>query len=515
MEVARVTAETISHYVVLSFLFHRHTTPKLSVDSPEFKPLNQNNGDNEANTYSKPEAYGNNYIQPNFYPSYNQEIPPTDQGFAGGYDYYEPQMAQQDGFEQDYLSLGVDNLNIHKQLDNYFYSNQRYQRFAAPYLPLQHHLYTSPPPHISNLNPQLQPYHYFYINEGLREELLEKSEARQRVLPANDPESLSLPQQVHMYHTLYPIGLESERTSKIFGLQTSLYKAIRATDGKHYCLRRIENYRLNNEMSIACVEHWRQIQNAGIVSVREGFTTKAFGDISLVVVYDYHPLAVTLHSKYLSKPDMNHFSGVKEEILWSIICQITSAIKIVHSSNLAVRVIEASKILITGQNRQNDVLEDNLGRELENGRLVRLLCKLGHINERPEFEKDSTWAETGDRYLLKLFRDYVFHQVSENGEPIIDMAHVLSCLNKSSMYHSQLMAIKDQNRPFIEKLLADKVQSLLVQDLPAELNLGTFGRTFGNNFGFTGLPAFGGIHQFGNPYGYNPFGAIPLMINCQ
>ncbi|KAJ3318799.1 hypothetical protein HDV06_007050 [Boothiomyces sp. JEL0866] len=77
------------------------------------------------------------------------------------------------------------------------------------------------------------------------------------------------------------------------------------------------------------------------------------------------------------------------------------------------------------------------------------------------------------------------------------------------------MAIKDQNRPFIEKLLADKVQSLLVQDLPAELNLGTFGRTFGNNFGFTGLPAFGGIHQFGNPYGYNPFGAIPLMINCQ
>lgn len=27
------------------------------------------------------------------------------------------------------------------------------------------------------------------------------------------------------------------------------------------------------------------------------------------------------------------------------------------------------------------------------------------------FEMDPTWAETGDRYLLKLFRDYVFHQV--------------------------------------------------------------------------------------------------------
>jgi PAB-dependent poly(A)-specific ribonuclease subunit 3 len=46
------------------------------------------------------------------------------------------------------------------------------------------------------------------------------------------------------------------------------------------------------------------------------------------------------------------------------------------------------------------------------------------------FEMDQTWSETGDRYLLKLFRDYVFHQVSERGEPIIDLAHVLSCLNK-------------------------------------------------------------------------------------
>jgi PAB-dependent poly(A)-specific ribonuclease subunit 3 len=43
---------------------------------------------------------------------------------------------------------------------------------------------------------------------------------------------------------------------------------------------------------------------------------------------------------------------------------------------------------------------------------------------------DPTWAETGDRYLLKLFRDYVFHQVSETGQPVIDMAHVISCLNK-------------------------------------------------------------------------------------
>jgi PAB-dependent poly(A)-specific ribonuclease subunit 3 len=32
----------------------------------------------------------------------------------------------------------------------------------------------------------------------------------------------------------------------------------------------------------------------------------------------------------------------------------------------------------------NDRMEYELSRELENGRLVRLLCKLGFINERPE-----------------------------------------------------------------------------------------------------------------------------------
>lgn len=79
---------------------------------------------------------------------------------------------------------------------------------------------------------------------------------------------------------------------------------------------------------------------------------------------------------------------------------------------------------------QNDVLESQLSKELENARLVRLLCKFGFINERPEFAHDRTWSETGDRYLIMLFRDYVFHQVDENGNPVLDLVHVLSCLNK-------------------------------------------------------------------------------------
>ena len=34
------------------------------------------------------------------------------------------------------------------------------------------------------------------------------------------------------------------------------------------------------------------------------------------------------------------------------------------------------------------------------------------------------------RYMLKLFRDYAFHQVMEDGRPFLDMAHVIACLNR-------------------------------------------------------------------------------------
>lgn len=78
----------------------------------------------------------------------------------------------------------------------------------------------------------------------------------------------------------------------------------------------------------------------------------------------------------------------------------------------------------------NDEVTSELYRELENGRIVRLLMKLGTVNERQEFEGDRAWSENGERYTLKLFRDYVFHQVDTNGQPVLDMGHMITALNK-------------------------------------------------------------------------------------
>lgn len=69
-------------------------------------------------------------------------------------------------------------------------------------------------------------------------------------------------------------------------------------------------------------------------------------------------------------------------------------------------------------------------REALNGKLFRLLVKLSMINDRPELRMDPSWSETGDRYMLKLFREYIFHQVAEDGTPWLDMGHVVSCLIK-------------------------------------------------------------------------------------
>ena len=105
-----------------------------------------------------------------------------------------------------------------------------------------------------------------------------------------------------------------------------------------------------------------------------------------------------------------------------------------YISDVLVTYVDASLqyivAVVMANDSYNDHLEGYLSRELENARIVRLLVKMGFINERPEFEQNPQWRESGDRFLLKLFRDYVFHQVNDMGEPVVDLAHVLSCLNK-------------------------------------------------------------------------------------
>uniref|UniRef100_A0A803T4L5 PAN2-PAN3 deadenylation complex subunit PAN3 n=1 Tax=Anolis carolinensis TaxID=28377 RepID=A0A803T4L5_ANOCA len=315
-------------------------------------------------------------------------------------------------------------------------------------------------------------------------------------------------------------------------------------------------FRLVNTKCMVLVDMWKKIQHSNIVTLREVFTTKAFGEHSLVFAYDFHAGGETMMSRHFNDPSADayftkrkwgqhdgplprqHAGLLPESLIWAYIVQLSSALRTIHTAGLACRVMDPTKILVTGKTRlrvncvgvfdvltfdnsqtnplalmaqyqqadlislgkvvlalacnslagiqrenlqkamelvtinyssdlknlilylltdqnrlrsvndimpmigarfytqldaaqmRNDVIEEDLAKEVQNGRLFRLLAKLGTINERPEFQKDPTWSETGDRYLLKLFRDHLFHQVTEAGTPWIDLSHIISCLNK-------------------------------------------------------------------------------------
>ena len=434
--------------------------------------------------------------------------------------------------------------------------------------PLQYHLYAPPFPHVSNFHPTHHAAMTFFMDPTLQEELHRKQEALYATPPPmqEHASAMGIPESLHVYHSLVPLepgvttvpgslvnprfqtqgskGLTgaSGDPSRLFGHCSHAYKATCALDGKCYVLRRIENVQLSHPAAIGTAERWRKIRHPGIVAVREAFTTRAFGDHSIVFVYDFHPLATTLYMEHMTvkplQPDRRTgrlqpvSMHVPERVLWSYACQLASLLRVVHGAGLAARCIEPSKVLRTGHNRlrlngcaifdvllyqaqppadallvqqrddltalgrlllctgcnnvaaaatlsesfdafqrtysaelvhfvhklvhgehlsitdalheltpyladevgsalyHTDLLEAALMRELENGRLVRLLCKLNTVDQRPEYEREGPSNETGERYVLRLFRDMVFHAVDERGHPTLDLSHVLVHLNK-------------------------------------------------------------------------------------
>ncbi|XP_058790833.1 PAN2-PAN3 deadenylation complex subunit PAN3 [Phymastichus coffea] len=402
----------------------------------------------------------------------------------------------------------------------------------------------------------------FFINETLRMEILQKNALALAVPdPAQYPD---LPNEVENYHDLVPLEILQKHVSSVLGYQTSTYKATNIKNGIKYCIRRVHEFRLPNTKCMVLVDMWKKLIHTNLVQLKEVFTTKAFGDSSIIFVYDFHPGSESLLNKHFSPSELNgysdpfssdpnaprpyshtkntmlrhqHNSMLPESIIWSYIIQLTAALRVIHAAGLAYRCLDPTKVLLTSRTRLrlsgvsvpdvvmfdnnhtnplalmphyqqedlialgklvlalacrsllavhrdnmqsslelvarsysndlrnlimyllsnqirksvtdlmpmigarfytqldaaqlcSDVLENELTKELENGRLFRLIVKLGTIIERPELALDPQWAETGDRYMLKLFRDYVFHQITDDGRPWLDLAHVVSCLNK-------------------------------------------------------------------------------------
>ncbi|XP_078459104.1 PAN2-PAN3 deadenylation complex subunit PAN3 isoform X1 [Lampetra planeri] len=437
----------------------------------------------------------------------------------------------------------------------YFFTEPGLSQHPGMVFP-SYHVYPSPSAQVAYMQPKANAPSFFMMDE-LRQDLINRHLLTMAQI--DQAENPDIPAEVDNYHSLFP--LEPPQTNPMqksgtFGYTTTCYKAVSSKDGMAYCLRRIHGYRLTNTKCMILIDMWKKQQHSNIVALREVFTTKAFGEHSLVFAHDFHAGAETLMSKHFSDPNADAFFNKRkwgqvngplprqhagllpESLIWAYVVQLSSALRTVHSAGLACRVMHPSKILVGGKTRlrvncvgifdvltfdgtqasplalipqyqqedlttlgkivlslscnsmvgvqrdniskamelvthnystdlknliiyllsnqtrlrsvndimpmigarfytqldaaqmRSDIIEEELAKEVQNGRLFRLLCKLGTINERPEFQKDTTWSETGDRYLLKLFRDHLFHQVSEMGAPWVDIAHIVQCVNK-------------------------------------------------------------------------------------
>ncbi|KAM4700355.1 PAN2-PAN3 deadenylation complex subunit PAN3 [Discoglossus pictus] len=437
----------------------------------------------------------------------------------------------------------------------YFYTDTTPTPLTGMVFP-NFHIYPPTAPHVAYMQPKANAPSFFMADE-LRQELINRHLITMAQIDQTD---MPVPAEVDSYHSLFPLEPlpppNRIHKSSNFGYITSCYKAVNSKDDLPYCLRRVHGFRLVNTKCMTLVDTWKKIQHSNIVSLREVFTTKAFGEHSLVFAYDFHAGAETMMSRHFNDPSADayftkrkwgqhdgplprqHAGLLPESLIWAYIVQLSSALRTTHTAGLACRVMDPTKILITGKTRlrvncvgifdvltydgsqnnpmalmpqyqqadlislgkvvlalacnslagiqrenlqkamelvtinyssdlknlilylltdqnrlrsvndimpmigarfytqldasqmRNDVIEEDLAKEVQNGRLFRLLAKLGTINERPEFQKDPAWSETGDRYLLKLFRDHLFHQVTEAGTPWIDLSHIVACLNK-------------------------------------------------------------------------------------
>lgn len=91
----------------------------------------------------------------------------------------------------------------------------------------------------------------------------------------NDP---TLPAEVHIYHSLYPLEQQQEKMGHYDEHPATVYKATCKIDRRSYALVRIEGYSKVHEEAVSIAESLRSIRHCNIVSFRDVFITKAFGD---------------------------------------------------------------------------------------------------------------------------------------------------------------------------------------------------------------------------------------------
>ncbi|XP_071409447.1 PAN2-PAN3 deadenylation complex subunit PAN3 isoform X5 [Pithys albifrons albifrons] len=251
----------------------------------------------------------------------------------------------------------------------YFYTDTTPAPLTGMVFP-NYHIYHPAAPHVAYMQPKANAPSFFMADE-LRQELINRHLITMAQIDHADIPAV--PAEVDSYHSLFPLEPlpppnRIQKTSN-FGYITSCYKAVNSKDDLPYCLRRIHGFRLVNTKCMVLVDMWKKIQHSNIVTLREVFTTKAFGEHSLVFAYDFHAGGETMMSRHFNDPNADsyftkrkwgqhdgplprqHAGLLPESLIWAYIVQLSSALRTIHTAGLACRVMDPTKILVTGKTR--------------------------------------------------------------------------------------------------------------------------------------------------------------------
>jgi len=159
-------------------------------------------------------------------------------------------------------------------------------------------------------------------------------EAHRQMDPA-DPRHNAVPLPYYNAFCMDP-GNRVSRSS--FGYPSDTFQATSQEDGNLYCVRRFDNVRcVSQRIAIAVMDKWNSATTArehpGTVPLYRCFVAQR----AVFFVHQYIPGARTLRER-LEGP-------LLESVVWSAVVQLTSAIRSVHSCNLAVRTLHLQHVL--------------------------------------------------------------------------------------------------------------------------------------------------------------------------
>ncbi|KXN81665.1 PAB-dependent poly(A)-specific ribonuclease subunit PAN3, partial [Leucoagaricus sp. SymC.cos] len=294
------------------------------------------------------------------------------------------------------------------------------------------------------------------------------------------PSTTSLPDECQSHRSFVPLeqhGRTTERR-KLKNWYSTVYRAIKTSDGRPIALCGVENYRLMHQSAFLVIELWN-IHHPHTVPVRKVFTIKAFNDVSaLDICRAYYPNAQTFYDIYSentsttlpsttttstqrppprltnnantytrqlqTQPPPDPSQIFPERIPWSYVIQLASTIKSTRTSSSRLRIgtPDVPHYLTEGSLLNHPMLSstgtggtggvnaitqmNNLALMQEDltifGRLVfSLACMNGNAWTAPQFQKSLDWMQRWYKQEIKSVALYLISKSSHRIDHLHEM----------------------------------------------------------------------------------------------